>query len=184
MHLKKTIAIIDMGDAGIEAEALRQTTEWFGYIVVIYRIGRPQHFIDILEGKTITQFDFIIISCHGQHGKQNGEIIMPELGEDVYLPDEPRGNFGCNEINKYLALKDTCIINLGCTTGHEDMCNAFAKNGNTYIAPADYIEGNSALAFAVMFFYYIAQHGDSFETAYKKASAIDSEANLFVFKQK
>ena len=179
MHLNKTIAIIDMGDVGVEAEALRQSMELFGYIVVIYRIGRPQHFIDILEGKTITKFDFIIIVCHGE----DGEIIMPELGEDIYFPDEPRGNFSSRDIEKYLLLKDTCIINLGCTAGHEDISDAFAKNNNTYIASVDYTEGNSAFVFAVMFFYYVAQHGYDIETAYKKASAIDSETSLFVFKQ-
>ena len=179
MHLKKTVAIIDMGNTGKESEALRQSIEFLGYVVVMYLVGRPQHFIDILSGDTITQFDFIIISCHGD----DGEIIMPELGEDIYFPNEPRKNFGFNEIDKYLSLENTCIINLGCSTGNENMSKAFAKNNNIYIAPTDEEEGDSGFIFTVLLFYCIARYGFDIETAYKKASSIDSETNLFMMKK-
>jgi len=176
MHLNKTVAIINI-ESGNE-EALRQMLEYFGYTVVMYGIGRPQHFIEILEGKMLTNFDFIVISCHGE----DGEIVMPELAEYIYYPDEPRGNFGFNEISKYLALKNTCIINTGYTTGDENLAKAFAKNNNTYIAPTDYIEGDSTLMFAVLFFYYLCAniHKLDVEAAYKKASSLDSETNLYI----
>ena len=176
----KTVAIVEI-EGGGEAEALRQSLENFGYLVVMYGVGRPQHLIDILAGKTIAKFDFIIISCHGE---ENGEIIMPELSEDIYFPDEPRGNFGFSEINKYLDLKDTCIIGSGCSLGHEDMARAFAKNNNIYIAPTDEIEGNSALIFVVLFFYYhSSQCGFDIESAYKKASSLDAETNLYILRK-
>ena len=183
MHMKKNVAIICI--EGGNDEALRQALEYFGYLVVMYKVGRPQHFIDILSGKTIMPFDYMIISCHGEHDKQNGEIVMPELGEDIYFPDEPRGNFGLNEIDKYLTLKDTCIICTGCATGHEDMAKAFAKNNNIYIAPNDYIEGDSDLVFVVLLFYYLCSniHGLDIETAYKKASLLDSETSLYILKK-
>ena len=176
MHLNKTVAIINI-ESGNE-EALRQMLEYFGYTVVMYEVGRPQHFIDLLAGKLLTKFDFIVISCHGE----DGEIIMPELGEDIYYPDEPRGNFGFNEINKYLTWKDTCIISIGCTTGDENLAKAFAKNNNTYIAPTDYIEGDSTLMFAVLFFYYLCSdiHKLDIEAGYKKASSLDSETNYYI----
>ena len=181
---RKTVAIVDVEDNGC-AEQLRQTLESFGYLVVMYGIGRPQDLIDILEGKTITKFDFMIISGHGE---ENGEIIMDELGEDIYFPDEPQGNFGFNEINKYLKLTDTCIIGLGCYYGHEDMAKAFAKNNNIYIASTDATD-NGALVFAILFFYYLSekiystQCGFDIETAYKKASAIDAMTGSFVLRK-
>jgi hypothetical protein len=148
----------------------------------MYGIGRPQDLIDILEGKMITKFDFIIISGHGE---ENGEIIMDELGEDIYFPDEPRGNFGFNEVNKYLTLADTCIIGLGCYFGNEDMAKAFAKNNNIYIAPTDAVD-SGGLVFVILFFYYISekiystQCGFDIETAYKKATSVDTMTGLFV----
>jgi len=179
--MKKTVALIWI--EGGEEEILRQTLEYFGYLVLSYKIGRPQHFIDILAGNTSITFDYVIICCHGEDGEIS---TMPKLGEDIYFPDEPRGNFGSKEIEKYLSLKDTCIINTGCTTGGcEEMVKAFAKNNNTYIAPNDYIEGDSGLTFVILFFYYLCSniHGFDIESAYTKASSLDSETNLYVLRK-
>jgi len=177
MHIKKTVAIINIDGNGI-GEGLRQVLESYGYLVVMYGVGRPQHFIDILAGRMITKFDFMVIECHGD----DGDIIMPELAEHIYFPDEPRGNFGVEEIDKYLALADTCIINTGCSTGVEDMAEAFAKNNNIYIAPNDDIAGDSGLVFVVLFFYYLTR-GFDIETAHKKASSLDDETNLYVLRK-
>jgi len=172
MTENKTVLIVVL-EGCCEGEAVRQTLENFGYIVVNYGIGRPQHLIDILAGKTIMPFDYIIFSCHGD----DDGMVMVELGEDIYTPDEPRGNFGPNEINKYLALKDTCIINMGCSTGREDLAKAFAKNGNTYLAPKDDI-GNGFM-FVALFFYYLSEHGLSATEAHQKAAALDEETGLY-----
>lgn len=148
----------------------------------MYGVGRPQHFIDILSGKTIIPFDFMIITCHGE---PNGEIIMPELSEEIYFPDEPRGNFGFFEINKYLALKDTCIIGFGCYLGNENMAKAFVNNNNNiYIAPKDAIDGDSGLVFIILLFYYLSSQKYEFDIkiAYKKASSLDDETKLFILK--
>ncbi|MCL2513055.1 MAG: hypothetical protein FWF08_04055 [Oscillospiraceae bacterium] len=173
----KNIAIISFSDAGTEAEALRQALEHLGYFIIMYRIGRPQDFIKIISGETGIHFDFMIISCHGRDGK----IKLPVLGEDVYFGDEPRSDFGYTEINRYLKLKNTCIINSGCTTGDKAISEAFAKNGNKYIAPADYIEGSGAFVFTVLFFYYLSQEGYDIASAYKRARETDSETGLFAY---
>ena len=185
LSTRKMVAIVDI-DSGINSEALRHTLEDFGYFVIVYGVGRPQDLIDILQGNTITKFDFIIISCHGE---ENGDLIMWELGEDIYFPDEPRGNyFGFNEVNKYLALTDTCIIGLGCYLGHEDMAKAFAKNNNIYIAPTDAVD-SGGLVFTILFFYYLSekiystQCGFDIETAYKKASAVDAMTGSFILRK-
>jgi len=179
MHTKKLVAIVCLEGCG-EGEAIRQALEQFGYLVVMYKIGRPQHFIDILAGKMTVSFDFIILSCHGVEGEHNGEILMTELCEDVYFPTEPRGNFGFKEIDKYLALKNTCIINIGCSTGNDIMAKAFAKNNNIYIAPIDDINGG--FIFVALFFYYLNSDID-IETAYYKASSLDAETGLFALRK-
>ena len=169
----KNILILVIGSTGNEPEALRQALEYFGYFVAVKYIGRPNDLISVLKGDLPFEADCIILSCHGE----NGEIIMPVLGEDVYEQDEPKGNITVSDIDKYLKLKDKFILNLGCTTGEKGLAKAFSKK-NTYIASDDYTEGNAALYFAISLFYEMSK-GTDLDKAYKIAKATDSETKLF-----
>ena len=135
----RIVLIIDLNDTGSEAEALRQALEGFDYFVCVKHIGRPNDFIDILDGNVPIDPDFVIISCHGD----NGKIHMSRLADFVYSDNEPRDDFSSAEVERYLKLSQKTIINLGCTTGEEKLAKAFSKN-NVYIAPCDYIEGAAA----------------------------------------
>ena len=170
----KKVLIVVIGNTGSEAEALRQSLEAFGYFVAIKYIGRPNDFVSVLNGDLIFEPDSIILSCHGE----DGEILMPLLGEDIYEPDEPRGNMSASDIDRYLKLQGKMILNLGCTTGETAIAKAFSKQ-NTYIAPIDYIEGSAALYFAISLFYEMSKDGARLEEAYKVAKASDSETELF-----
>lgn len=169
----KSILILVIGSTGNEPEALRQSLEYFGYFVAIKYIGRPNDLISVMKGDFLFDPDCIILSCHGE----NGEIIMPVLGDDVYEADEPRGNFSASDIDKYLKLKNKLILNLGCTTGEKALAKAFSKK-NTYIASDDYTEGNAALYFAISLFYELSK-GTELDKSYKIAKATDSETKLF-----
>ena len=169
-----TVLIAVIGNTGNEPEAVRQSLEAFGYTVLTKYIGRPNDFVDVLAGYLPLDPDYIILSCHGE----NGEIIMPELGESVYTKDEPRGNFTAEHIRDHLRLTGKVIVNLGCTTGESDLAGAFSAS-NTYISPADYIDGRAALFFTIRLFYEIAQNGRSVSDAYKIACATDSETSIF-----
>lgn len=170
----KNILIVVIGSTGNEPEALRQALEYFGYFVAIKHIGRPNDFISILNGELNFESDCIILSCHGE----NGKIIMPVLGDDVYEPDEPKNNIASSDIDKYLKLQGKLILNLGCTTGEKTLGEAFSKQ-NTYIAPNDYIEANSALYFAMSFFYEMSKEGAQLLDAYKTAKSNDNETKMF-----
>ena len=170
----KNILILVIGGTGNEPEALRQALEYFGFFVAVKYIGRPKDFMAVLGGETVFDPDCIILSCHGE----DGEIIMPVLGEAVYEADEPRGNMTASDIDKYLNLRGKLILNLGCTTGEKAMATAFAKQ-NTYIASNDYTEGNAALYFAVTLFYELSKDGVTVADAFKKAKSTDSETQLF-----
>ena len=170
----KNILILVIGGTGNEPEALRQALEYFGFFVAVKYIGRPKDFMAVLGGETVFDPDCIILSCHGE----DGEIIMPVLGEAVYEADEPRGNMTASDIDKYLNLRGKLILNLGCTTGEKAMATAFAKQ-NTYIASNDYTEGNAALYFAVTLFYELSKDGVTVAEAFKKAKSTDSETQLF-----
>lgn len=174
----KNILIINLLDTGNEAEALRQTLEYMNYFVGIKNIGRPKDFMKILAGETPFDPDCIVISCHGD----NGKIIMPALGESVYCGDEPRGNFSSEEITKFLNISRKMIVNLGCTTGRNDMAAAFSAT-NTYIAPCDYIEGNATLFFTIKLFYELASKQCAIKAAYLSARETDDETQLFCLYQ-
>ncbi len=170
----KNILIIVIGGTGSEAEALRQSLEAFGYFVAIKYIGRPNDFVFALKGELVFEPDCFILSCHGE----DGEIIMPLLGDDVYEPNEPKGNMSASDIEKYLKLQGKLILNLGCTTGETAIAKAFSKQ-NTYIAPADYVEGSAALYFAISLFYEMSKDGAQLDASFKAAKANDRETELF-----
>lgn len=174
----QNILIVNLSDTGNEAEALRQTLERMHFFVGIKNIGRPGDFMEVLAGKTPFVPDGIIISCHGD----NGRILMPALAESVYFRDEPRGDFSAEEISRFLKLSGKTIINLGCTTGWNDMAAAFSAN-NTYIAPCDYVEGNAALFFTIKLFYVLASKQCAVKTAYLSAKETDEETGLFCLYQ-
>ena len=94
------------------------------------------------------------------------------------MPDEPRGNFGADEVQKYLELSGKTIISLGCTTGKNAMMSVFSEN-NIYFAPVDYVDGNLAVFFAIRLFYEMAHNGKAVCEAYKAAKETDSETGLF-----
>jgi len=170
----KTILIAAFDNAGNEPEALRQALEAFGYFVVTTYIGRPSDLMDALSGRLPLDPDALVLSCHGQRGT----ILMPVLGESVYREDEPRGPFSAREIASCLRLSHKIILNLGCSTGCDSLSEVFRQD-NTYIAPADDVAGNSALMFAIRFFYELAQNGRSVSQACEQARAMDDETSLF-----
>lgn len=170
----KNILIVVIGSVGNEPEALRQSLEYFGFFVAVKYVGRPNDLIAVLQGEFVLDPDCIILSCHGE----DGAIIMPELGADVYDEREPRGNMTAADIEKHLQLHGKLILNLGCTTGATALATVFSKQ-NTYIASADYTEGNAALYFAISLFYELSKDGVSIEDAYEKAMGTDNETQYF-----
>ena len=171
-----TVLIAAVEGTGSEPEALRQMLEAFGFFVAIKYVARPRDLIDILADDLQFHADFLILSCHGE----NGSILMPQLHDSIYEPDEPKGNFSAVEVARYCKLTGKTILNLGCTTGQQDISNTFAKN-NQYIAPTNYVSGSSALYFAVRFFYEIAQHQHSVHDTRQLASKTDAETECFAF---
>ena len=172
----KNIALVSVTDTGSAPYSARMALEYFGYFVGWHGIGRPHHLMDILAGKTPCPYDCILLCCHGDI---DGKIEMPLLHGDIYEPDEPRGNFGFDEVRQCIQLKNTLIISDGCSTGNEALVKAFTGNGNTYIAPTGDPEGSSALVFVQLFFYHLGRNGFDVDDAYQKARGLDEETALF-----
>ncbi|GIN71322.1 hypothetical protein J14TS2_17970 [Bacillus sp. J14TS2] len=163
-------------ETGNQYEVIRQVLEAFEFRVIHEVIGRPTDFIQFLSGERYLSSDFLIFSFHGVDGK----FCMPELGEDVYYDNEPRGNFGAEEISEYCQLKAPFIINLGCGLGNEKLAASFLSNAcETYIGPNDYIDWTSSGFFAIRFFYELYQNKRSKKEAFEVARGTDSETMLY-----
>ena len=119
----KRVLILNGNGTGLESFAIRSVLEYFGYIVIMYNIGRPQDYFDIFSGKQNFNYDYLIIGCHGDDGK----IIVPILGENVYYPNECRNNIGYEELRGLVKIKDKTVICTGCTTGAGELYKEFNR---------------------------------------------------------
>ena len=170
----KRVHILNGNGIGLESFAIRSVLEYFGYIVTMYNIGRPQDYFDVFGGKHNFNYDYLIIGCHGDDEK----IIVPILGENVYYPNECRNNIGYEELRGLVKIKDKTVICTGCTTGAGELYKEFNRNNNTFVAPTDYIEGNGSLLFIVNLFYHLSK-GSNFKDSFARASSIDTETELY-----
>ena len=82
----------------------------------------------------------------------------------------------------YRRISGKTIVNLGCTTGSNDIAVAFSAT-NTYIAPCDYIDGNAVLFFTIKLFYELTSKQCAIKTAYLSARETDDETQLFCLYQ-
>lgn len=174
-----TVALIIGENCVSEANSIRQTLEYFGANVITYYIGRPNDFITILNGEKIySDVEHLIFCFHGKSGK----FEMPKLAKDVYENDEPKGNFGVAELERFVKLRDKLIITTACSLGRKVIANVFLKAGNkAFIGAKGYIEGNSALFFVIQFYYGILTNQLSEKESFSKAILTDNEMKLFKF---
>ena len=170
----KRVLILNGEGAALENIAIRSVLEYFGCIVTIYNIGRPQDYFDVFGREQDSDYDYLVIGCHGDDGK----IIVPILGENVYYPNECRNNIGYEELRGLVKIKDKTVICTGCTTGAGELYKEFNRNNNTFVAPTDYIEGNGSLLFIVNLFYHLSK-GSNFKDSFARASSIDTETKLY-----
>ncbi|GGE70247.1 delta-aminolevulinic acid dehydratase [Priestia taiwanensis] len=175
---ERYISLIVGPNCETESFAIRSTLEYFGARVTLHLVGRPNDLIDVLNGKDLDEkVDYVILNFHGDDGR----FCMPELGDDVYEEDEPRGEFfNAEDVKRYAKLNDTHIIASGCTLGEEELANAFLSCGcKSYIGPDDYIDGNANLIFVLRFMYERIQNKKSEQEAFELATSIDEETFMY-----
>ncbi|MEK4031391.1 delta-aminolevulinic acid dehydratase [Pseudobacillus sp. FSL P4-0506] len=172
------ISLVVGPNCDMESYALRSTLEYFGARVTMHWIGRPNDLVDVLSGEERdNKVDYLILNFHGDEGR----FCMPELGEDIYEPGEPRGEFfDVQDVMKHSSLKNIKVIAPGCTLGTTSLAAAFLASGcHSYIGPNDYIDGNSNLIFVVRFFYELINNNKSQQEAFEIAKSIDQETSMY-----
>ncbi|MCI3194181.1 delta-aminolevulinic acid dehydratase [Bacillus sp. HU-1818] len=174
------ISLVTGPNCDMDSFALRSTLEYFGARVTMHWIGRPNDLVDVLTGEDLEKkVDYLILNFHGDEGK----FCMPELGEEVYEDNEPRGEFfDDHDVIRYTNLNNLKVIASGCTLGTESLAKAFLKCGcHSYIAPNDYIDGNPNLMFLIKFMYEIINNKRSQKEAFEIAKSIDQETSKYNF---
>lgn len=175
----KNIGIIVGPEVGNEAEAIRQSAEYFGYQVVVKYLGRPNDFMQLLRGEN-RLFNGIKTWIFSMHGEAE-QFILPELDVSIYEEGEPHSPIGIEFLQGQLRLKKQLILNTGCTLGSASIADIFIASGaKAYIGATDYIEGNAALLFTTHFLYEW-QKGVRLSVAFDRATAVDQETGLFRF---
>lgn len=72
------------------------------------------------------------------------------------------------------------MIATGCTLGEEKLAKAFLECGcHSYIAPTDYIDGNSALMFVIRLMYEMINNKKHQQEAFEIAKSIDGETSVY-----
>ncbi len=172
------ISLVVGPNCEIESYALRSTLEYFGARVTVHWIGRPNDLIDVLSGEDRdAKVDYLILNFHGDEGR----FCLPELGEEIYEPDEPKGEFfDEGDVIRFAKLKSMKVISAGCTLGIESTAAAFLKCGcHSYMGPNDYIDGNSNLIFLINFMYEMINNHKSQQEAFESARSIDEETMMY-----
>ncbi|MFS0593199.1 delta-aminolevulinic acid dehydratase [Cytobacillus horneckiae] len=172
------ISLVVGPNCEMESYALRSTLEYFGARVTVHWIGRPNDFIDVLSGEDRdAKVDYLILNFHGDEGR----FCLPELGEDVYEPNEPNGEFfDERDVIRFSKLNGMKVISTGCTLGIEATASAFLKSGcHSYMGPNDYIDGNSNLMFVIKFMYEMINNHKSQQEAFESARSIDEETMMY-----
>lgn len=138
--LQEPISIILVSYTEGEAITLRGVLESFNHRVEIHLVGSRSQFLEILRGN-IPTFRHILLSSHGDKGgfviPYQNPLFAEELAQAVRLPGH-------------------IVTSLGCMTGTEALASAFLGGGcEAYIAPADGVEANAAMLFAIHLFYFL-----------------------------
>ncbi len=169
------VGILIGENAELEALALRQTLEYFGYEVFTKWIGRPNDFINFLKGELFDrEINLFILCIHGQ----NKKFVMPKLSKKIYFEGEVQTNIGYEIIDSNLFLKDKIIISTACAVGSPKMGKTFTKNNCTFIASKDDVEGNAVLLFVQMFMYNLLIFTDV-DKSFKSCNNFDKEMATF-----
>ncbi|MBL8152749.1 MAG: hypothetical protein JNM70_01090 [Anaerolineae bacterium] len=167
--LKVPVSIVVIGDTGLEPHSLRAVLESFNYRVEIHWVGSRAEALEIFRG-AIPTFDHLIVSCHGDPEVPGGAILVPD--EDPISAADLTGR---------VHLPGKTVLNLGCGLGTLELARAFLGGGcAAYIGASDYVEGNSAVFFAIHLYYFLTTPNRlPLGEAITRARSFDAECGLF-----
>ena len=158
------VCVADLGDN--EGSLVRHLLENLGLAVELYGIGQARHLASVIHGDGLGGSpDFLIITGHGEEGA----IIVPECADEIEVLQPFHRLMTPSHVREHFTLTGSTVLSLGCTTGSEEMADAFLTAGaSAFAGPSGFPEGSDAIVFLHLLFYGIAQ-GDELEASAQRA---------------
>ena len=154
------------GQGDNEASLVRQLLESLGLAVELYGIGQARHLASVLHGDGLGGIpDFLIITGHGEEGA----IIVPECAEEIERLQPFHRLMTPAHVRAHFTLTGSTVLSLGCTTGSDEMADAFlAAGAKAFAGPSGYPDASDAIVFTHLLFHGLAQ-GAEIEAAVQRA---------------
>jgi hypothetical protein len=181
------------GDMLRQAMAVRAVLEQFGLRIHFYHLIQKRHLLDFLAGDRVRS-DYTVLCCHGICIEEDGPHLLLNVIEQA-LPENPQdGEDGEWHpvplritpawLAKHLKRGYGTFISTGCSTGQQEMAEAFLNAGySAYIGCANDIDAGSGTLFVLSFFHHLLAGERDWPTetyndeeAVERARFIDSEA--------
>lgn len=173
MKLFDTVAIVCDHSLLELATAIRAPLELMRLQVRLHYLVQDQQALNFLANEAC-QYDYLVICCHGTGneaaemmirievvGQKDGDPERDDGWEEAILALRP------SSIPQLLHNFQGSILSLACGSGREPFGKAFLETGcQTYIAPDElYFSRDSAMLFAVGFFYHLRAEERDFDRA-------------------
>ena len=165
-------------ETGNEPHALRSVCESWGADVTVSWIGNSSQVVDFLSGSP--SHDIIIISGHGR----KNALLLPEVDKSIAATYPYKDEITAKQFSQFVRLNSTCMLNLCCEAGTQEMANAFLSAGAShYIGPTRSPNGNAALMYALEFMYAVIVDGKSIDQGHAEAiNHNDDRASFEIYK--
>jgi hypothetical protein len=148
----KPIVIVSDALMSTSAAAIRAGLEAFGLRTSLFICGLDTNVWDVLEGK-ILDCDYIIFDCHGNEGKLLFQVMS--IGEAGFQ----ELSVSAEEIRSRARLQNSFVISLACTTGTQELADAFAAAGSRgFIGPNGCPHVHVGFLFVLQFYRHLLQH--------------------------
>ena len=142
--------------------------------------GQPRHLVQLLDGSQ-PRARYLVL---GGHGDARG-FLLPELAEELH-PRQPFHTVMTPEdVKDHLRFDRTVVVSTACSTGTEEMAEAFLSRGaGAYLAPTAYPDGSAALHFVNCLFYAVCCSHLSVGEAHREVKPTHSDFRMFTLYQR
>lgn len=188
MKILDRVAIVCDNKLLDEALALRAVLESYGIQVDFHRFIQKRQ-IFAFFAHPHPEHSHTILVCHGSGGDEDPYLMFEVVDQAEGRYDDPDGWDGITvrwtaaEVLAHVGGGRGTVLSLACGSGRAPLARAFLKAGfQAYIGPVShYLDVDSALVFAINFFYFLlaedrdyapARYGEP--EAVKKAAAVDA----------
>jgi hypothetical protein len=164
-------------DGGGEALAFRGILEQIGLRhglrVNLHLVGRASQLVRLLSEPGAPH---LLLIGHGDEGG----IVIPDLPPELAAAEPFNALLRPEDVRACAKLDGRVVVCTGCSTGNEDLAQAFlAAGASAYIAPEADEDGEAAMGFSVALYFGLLYLDLPLAEAVEQARALGGETELF-----